>query len=29
MIAEDAVVPPCIMTPPQIILESNIGWYLG
>ena len=29
MIAEDAVVPPSIMTPPQIILESNIGWYLG
>lgn len=29
MIAEDAVVPPCIMTPAQIILESNIGWYLG
>ena len=29
MIAEDAVVPPCNMTPPQIILESNIGWYLG
>lgn len=29
MFAEDAVVPPCIMTPPQIILESNIGWYLG
>ena len=29
MIAEDAVVPPCIMSPPQIILESNIGWYLG
>ena len=29
MIAEDAVVPPCIMTPPQIILASNIGWYLG
>lgn len=29
MIAEDAVVPPCIMTPPQDILESNIGWYLG
>lgn len=29
MIAEDAVVPPCIMTPPQIILESNIGWYLS
>lgn len=29
IIAEDAVVPPCIMTPPQIILESNIGWYLG
>lgn len=29
MIAEDANVPPCIMTPPQVILESNIGWYLG
>lgn len=29
LIAEDANVAPCIMTPPQVILESNIGWYLG
>lgn len=28
LIAEEANVPQCIMTPPQIILESNIGWYI-